>query len=129
MPSTGPFSKLTSLLPCCRPPAAPAGVTASGGGGSGETIVTWLPGPPSVARYRVYRQKGDHQLVAVGVVLPGALGILLPGRVGLVDAPDYWPWPTGEDGDADRTYRVTAVSHRGLESALSTPAGVAGPFS
>jgi hypothetical protein len=91
--------------------------------------VTWLPGPADVAFYRVYRHKGNDQLIPVAVVLPSAIGILETGRVGIVDAPDYWPWPTGADPDADRTYRITATSTMGLESGLSSPATAFGPFS
>jgi hypothetical protein len=109
---------------CCAPPPAPSQVTASGGGGSGEVTVTWqpLPVPSKVNFYRVYRVKGDGALYHLAVVLPSAVGLLEPGRLGIVDAPDYWPWPTGDDGTGQRCYVVSAVSQRGLEGPLSAQA-------
>lgn len=106
---------------CCTPPPAPSGLTANGGGGSGEVTVTWNPVPSgaAVAFYRVYRVKGDGILYHLAAVLPSALGQLEPGRLGIIDAPDYWPWPTGDDGTGQRCYAVTTVSKRGLEGAMS----------
>lgn len=122
--------RLTGLLRflrrlcCCAPPSAPTGVSATGGGGSGEVQVTWDPLPPSanVAFYRVYRSKSNATYWHLAVVLPSAAGMLVPGKVGIVDAPDYWPWPTGDDGTGTRCYTVTAVSTSGLEGAMSAEA-------
>jgi hypothetical protein len=109
---------------CCTAPPAPSGLTASGGGGSGEVTVTWqpLPTPGKIGFYRVYRVKGDGALYHLAVVLPSAVGLLESGRLGVVDAPDYWPWPTGDDGTGQRCYVVTAVSQRGLKGAMSAQA-------
>jgi hypothetical protein len=123
------LAKRLSRARCCPPPQPPQGLQAGGGGGSGESQVTWLPGPADIAFYRVYRHKGNDQLIPVAVVLPSAIGILEPGRLGIVDAPDYWPWPSGADSEADRMYRVTATSTKGLDSGLSAPATAFGPFS
>lgn len=105
----------------CKPPPAPSGLTANGGGGSGEVTVTWIPiaTGAAVAFYRVYRVKGDGILYHLAVVLPSAVGQLEPGRLGIVDAPDYWPWPTGDEGTNQRCYAVTTISKRGLEGAMS----------
>lgn len=106
---------------CCAPPPAPSGLTASGGGGSGEVMVTWdpLPVTAKIAFYRVYRTKNDETLYHLAAVLPTALGQLAPGVLGIVDAPDYWPWPTIDDGTGQRCYVVSAVSRRGLEGRMS----------
>ncbi len=123
------LTNITKRL-CCRPPQPPRDVQAGSGGGSGEASVSWLPGPTSVTFYRVYRFRSDDIAYHLAVVLPGALGLVSPGRVGVIDAPDYFPWASSDAGnDGDRTYRVTAISNRGLESAFSAPATVAGPFS
>ena len=113
-------AKLRRLC-CCPPPPAPAGVGATGGGGSGEVQVTWnpLPPPTNVAFYRVYRSKGNGTYWHLAVVLPSAVGLLVPGKVGVIDAPDYWPWPAGDDGTGTRCYTVTAVSANGLEGPMS----------
>lgn len=109
---------------CCAPPPAPSALTASGGGGSGEVTVTWqpLPTPARIAFYRVYRVTGAGALYHLAVVLPAAVGALEPGRLGIVDAPDSWPWPRGDDGSGQRCYRVSAVSQRGLEGPMSAQA-------
>jgi hypothetical protein len=108
------------------PPPAPKGLTAVRGGGSGEVELSWTALPPvaGVAFYRVYEQKqlspGVYWLLAV--VSKSQLP-LAPGRIGIVDAPDYWPWPTGAaQSTAKRCYVVTAVSVGGLEGAMSAPA-------
>ena len=105
---------------CCRPPAAPSGLAAEAGGGSMEVQVTWtpLPAAASAARYRVYRRKGAGQFYLLAVVTPDALGLLVPGTLGIVDAPDYWPWPSGGDPSTERCYAVSAVSTRGLEGPM-----------
>ena len=81
--------------------------------------ITWDPLVTAVAQYRVYRRKTTGQLYLLAVVTPDALGVLVPGKLGVVDAPDYWPWPSGADPDAERCYTVTAVSTRGLEGPMS----------
>jgi hypothetical protein len=98
------------------------GVEAQPGGGSGEVVVVWdpLPAAADVALYRVYERKGVGTWWHLAVVDDSALGLLVPGKLGLVDAPDYWPWPT--IGVADRCYTVTAVSRRGLEGPMSAEA-------
>lgn len=86
-----------------------------------EAVVTWDPSPASanVTHYRVYVQKGTGTRFHIADVTNEALGLLEAGRLGLVDAPDYWPWPT--IGVADpRCYVITAVGN-GLEGAPSTP--------
>ncbi|SHI82217.1 hypothetical protein SAMN02745244_01142 [Tessaracoccus bendigoensis DSM 12906] len=115
------LSRLTRLPWCCRPPAAPSGLTATPGGGSAEVQVTWDPlaASASVAHYRVYRRKTTGQFDLLAVVTADALGLLEPGRLGVVDAPDYWPWPSGGDPSAERCYAVSAVSTRGLEGPMS----------
>ncbi len=107
------------LTRCCPPPAAVTGVTTQPGGGSGEVVVTWPPLPPSsgVAFYRVYERKDVGTYWLVAIVTDDALGTLEPGRLGIVDAADFWPWPSG--GAAQRCYRVTAVSTHGLEGPMS----------
>ena len=113
-----------SRVRCCPPPAQVQGVTAGPGGGSGEVTVTWdpLPATESVAFYRVYERKGDGTYWHLAVVTADALGVLMPGRLGIVDAPDYWPWPTGGTAPGPRCYLVTAVSTRGLEGPFSAEA-------
>jgi hypothetical protein len=105
---------------CCPPPPAVQNVTATPGGGSGEIVVTWDPLPPAanVAFYRVYERKDVGTYWLLGIVTDAATGLLSPGRVGLVDAADFWPWPTA--GVAQRCYVVTAVSDHGLEGPMST---------
>ena len=109
---------------CCPPPAPVVNLTAGPGGGSGEVVVTWDPLPPAeqVAFYRVYEVKSDGTYWHLAVVTGAALGLLQPGRLGIVDAPDYWPWPTGGAGAGPRCYVVTAVSARGLEGPFSAEA-------
>lgn len=115
------IDRITRLPWCCPPPAAPSGLTATPGGGSGEVQVTWDPlaATASVAHYRVYRRKGVGQFDVLAVVTADALGLLVPGKLGIVDAPDYWPWPSGGDPSAERCYAVSAVSMRGLEGPMS----------
>jgi hypothetical protein len=120
--------KLTSWLGrvrCCPPPPAVTGLAAQPGGGSGEVVVTWDPLPAStdVAFYRVYERKGAGTWWQLAIVDDAALDVLIPGKVGLVDASDYWPWPT--IGTTTRCYVVTAVSRRGLEGPM--PAEVCAP--
>ncbi|HSN43630.1 MAG TPA: hypothetical protein VLR88_06200 [Propionibacteriaceae bacterium] len=112
--------KLGSMarLPLCSPPGAPTGLTADPGGGSMEVQITWNP-LASVATYRVYRRKSPGLFDLLAVVTPDALGILVPGKLGVIDAPDYWPWPSGGDPGAERCYAVSAVSTRGLEGPMS----------
>lgn len=107
---------------CCRPPAAPMGVSATGGGGSMEVQILWdpLPAGASVAHYRLYRRRTSGQFLLLAVVTVDALGMLAPGKLGVIDAPDYWPWPSGADPTAERCYAVSAVSTRGLEGPMST---------
>ncbi len=91
-------------------------MTATTGGGSGEVQVTWVPlGPSEAVRYyRVYEQKGTGTRWHLADVTTDALGLLEPGRLGIVDASDYWPWPTIGVGGA-RCYEITAVGESGLE--------------
>ena len=107
---------------CCPPPPRVKGVTAGPGGGSGEVVVTWDPLPASVqvAFYRVYERKGTGLWWHLAVVTDAALGEIVPGRLGVVDAFDYWPWPSGGTGAPPRCYAVSAVSTRGLEGPMST---------
>ena len=107
----------------CRPPSpAVTGFAAQPGGGSGEVIVTWdpLPATADVAFYRVYERKGQGTWWHLAVVDDSTLGLLVTGKLGMVDAPDYWPWPT--IGVDDRCYTVTAVSRSGLEGPRSAEA-------
>jgi hypothetical protein len=108
---------------CCPPPPAVTGLTAEPGGGSGEVTVTWDPLPPDagVRFYRVYQRKGEGTWWHLAVVTDEALGLLAPGRLGVVDAPDYWPWPTIGVPEP-RCYVVSAVSSRGLEGPVSSEA-------
>ena len=62
------------------------------------------------------RLPGQFWLLAV--VTDATLGNLGPGRLGIVDAPDFWPWPTG-GSTTPRCYVVSAVSTQGLEGAMS----------
>lgn len=115
---------LHRLRHCCAAPPGPVnGLTAMTGGGSGEVQVTWDPLPASerVAFYRVYAQKGTGTAWHLAVVTNDALGLLGAGRLGVVDAPDYWPWPT-IGVTAPRCYWVTATSLDGLEGPLSAVA-------
>ena len=107
------------------PPPPPTGMHAATGGGSGEVSVWWdpLPATAKVAFYNVYERRfvpGTYWLLAV--VTPAYLGVIQPGKMGIVDAPDYWPWPTGvATSTAARCYVVTAVSTSGLEGPMSLP--------
>ena len=75
-----------------------------------------------VAFYRVYERKGNGTWWHLAVVTADALGDLAPGRLGIVDAPDYWPWPSGGSGAGTRCFVVTALSKHGLEGPMSTEA-------
>ncbi len=118
---TTKLRRIIRLPKCCQPPAAPTGLTAVTGGGSGEVQLTWdpLPADESVVQYRVYRRKSRGIYYLLAVVTPKALGLLEPDRLGIVDAPDYWPWPTGADPTAERCYAVSALSAKGLEGPMS----------
>ncbi|MDZ4827393.1 MAG: hypothetical protein SGJ13_13165 [Actinomycetota bacterium] len=106
---------------CCPPPPEVTGITAQPGGGSGEISVTWdpLPAGAGAVMYRVYQRKGVGTWWLVAVVTDDALGALAPGRLGIVDAADFWPWPSGWIPQGARCYSVTAVSNHGLEGPLS----------
>ncbi|MGQ0824513.1 MAG: hypothetical protein ACT4OX_05705 [Actinomycetota bacterium] len=100
------------LARCCAP--AVTGLTAVPGGGSGEIVLTWNPLPASanVAHYRVCERKqvGTWQLA---VVTDAALGVLAPGRLGLVDAADFWPWPSaGSRSAATRSARCRRTASK-----------------
>ena len=118
------IDRLTRLRLCCRPPVAPSGVAAATGGGSMEVQVTWDPlaASASVGHYRVYRRKSAGQFYLLAVITTDALGTLVPGKLGIVDAPDYWPWPSGADPSAERCYAVSAVSTAGVEGPMSAEA-------
>ncbi len=102
-------------------PSRVANVRATPGGGSGEIVVTWdpLPASEAIAFYRVYQRRGEGTYWHLAVVTNGALGVLEDHRLGIVDAPDYWPWPTGGVPGPERCYVVTAVSARGVEGPFS----------
>jgi hypothetical protein len=119
-----PHDRFHKILPSLRTPPAPTGLTASPGGGSSEVMVTWdpLPARARIRSYRVYRQKGTGTWWQLAVVTPDALGLLVAGKLGVVDAPDYWPWPSGADASAERCYAVSAVSDDGLEGPMSAVA-------
>jgi hypothetical protein len=106
---------------CCPPPPKVTGLTAQPGGGSGEVVVTWDPLPASahVAFYRVYERKGTGLYWHLAVVTPAALGALVAGRIGVVDAADYWPWPSAGVAPGPRCFAVTAISTNGLEGPMS----------
>lgn len=97
------------------PPSAVQGVTAYGGGGSDEIVVTWDPLPPTqmVDRYRVYLVRASHPNWHVTDIFPDSIGRLGVGRLGVVDARDYFPRPFVEEGDS-RCYVIAAVA-RGVE--------------
>lgn len=128
MPGLPDPARLFGRWRCCPPPPAPVDVTAGPGGGSGEVMITWPPLPASaeVAQYRVYQQKVPGTWWLVAIVTDEAFGQLSAGRLGLVDAPDYYPWPSGGTPDP-RTYAVSAVSRRGLEGPMSAPVSASPP--
>jgi hypothetical protein len=66
----------------------------------------------------VYERKGSGLWWHLAVVTDAALGAIAPGRLGIVDAADYWPWPSSGVG-SPRCYAVSAVSTRGLEGPMS----------
>jgi len=103
------------------PPPAPTGLAAGPGGGSGEVVVTWdpLPALDDVVAYHVYEVRLPGQLWHLAMVTDDALGALEPGRLGIVDAPDFWPWPTAGPTTSPRCYVLTAVSAQGLQGAMS----------
>ncbi|MCA1706750.1 MAG: right-handed parallel beta-helix repeat-containing protein [Actinobacteria bacterium] len=107
--------------PTTSPPSQVANVTAAAGGGSGEVQVTWDPNPPAegIAFYRVYERNGPGTYWQLAVVTDDALGLLEPDRLGIVDAVDFWPWPSGGVAGPERCYVVTAVSLHGLEGPFS----------
>jgi hypothetical protein len=122
MPSTFERARAWWLqVRCCPPPPKVTGLLAQPGGGSGEVMVTWDPLPMSadVVFYRVYERKAVGEWWHLAVVTDAALGVLAPGRLGIVDAADYWPWPSGGVAPVPRCYVVTAVSRRGLEGPMS----------
>lgn len=121
-PPTEIISRLLKRVRCCPPPPAVSGLAAGAGGGSGEVVVTWDPLPASsdVAFYRVYERKAVGTWWQLAIVDDSTLGNLQPGKLGIVDAPDYWPWPT--IGSTTRCYVVTAVSRSGLEGPRSAEA-------
>jgi hypothetical protein len=83
--------------------------------------VSWdpLPASANVAFYRVYERKGTGTYWLLAIVTDAALGLQVAGRLAIVDAADYWPWPSGGVAAGPRSYVVTAVSMRGLEGPLS----------
>ena len=99
-------------LRCCPPPPSVTGLNAQPGGGSGEITLSWdpLPAGASVAFYRVYERKGTGSYWPLAIVTGAALGLIVPGKLAIVDAADYWPWPTGGVPPGPRCYVVTAVS-------------------
>lgn len=84
--------------------------------------MTWPPLSASagVAFYRVYERKGHGTWWHLAVVTNEALGDISPGRLGIVDAADYWPWPTGGVAPGPRCFTVTAVSTHGLEGPMAS---------
>ena len=71
---------------------------------------------------RVYEKKLTGQYWHLAVVTTDALGLLAPNRLGIVDAADYWPWPTGGTTPGPRCFVVTAISTHGLEGPMSNEA-------
>ena len=112
----------TTAAPVPTPPPV-TGLTASTGGGSGETVITWPPLPASagVASYQLYKRKADGTELAPATVTSATLGIE-PGRLGIVDAPDTGPWATMEPDPGPRCYKVSAVSSGGVEGPVSPEA-------
>lgn len=83
--------------------------------------MTWdpLPATENVTHYRVCLQKGTGTRFHLADVTGEALGVLQPGRLGLIDAPDYWPWPTSGVAEP-RCYVVSAIGN-GLEGPAAVP--------
>ncbi len=107
-----------------NPPSAVTGLTAFAGGGSGEVELEWdpLPAAEGVVFYRVYEQRSQGTAWQLAIVDSGWTDPSR-GKVVLVDAPDYWPWPSIAAWSQDqRCYFVTAVSDEGLEGPRSAVA-------
>ena len=83
--------------------------------------MSWDPLPASegIAFYRVYERKGTGTYWLLAIVTDEALGLIVPGKLAIVDAADFWPWPTAGVPPGPRCYVVTAVSTRGLEGPRS----------
>lgn len=94
---------------CCPAPAAPSGVTAGPGGGSGEVSIYWDVPASGVASWRVYRAAGLGQYDVLGQVTSEGSVMYPPGRIGYVDI----------SAGSERTYRVSAVGTNGLEGSMS----------
>lgn len=101
---------LPGRMRCCPVPAAPSGVTAGPGGGSGEVSIQWDAPASGISSWRVYRQAGLGQYDVLGQVTSEASVMYPVGRIGFVDI----------TAGGERTYRVSAVSTHGLEGAMST---------
>lgn len=118
---------VTTTTTTTTPPAPPqvTGLTATSGGGSGETLITWPPLPieAHVASYKLYKRQADGTELAPATVTDATLGIA-PGRLGVVDAPDTGPWatPTLEPDPGPRCYKVSAISTAGVEGPQSAEA-------
>ncbi len=112
----------TTAAPGAVPPQV-TGVTASTGGGSGETVLTWLPLSASadVVAYKAYKRRADGTNLAP-VTIPATIPPIEPGRLGVVDAPDYQYWPSTEPDPGPRCYKVSAVTSAGVEGPQSAEA-------
>ncbi len=120
---TGVTTTTSTAVPLAPPQVT--GLTATSGGGSGETLITWPPLPieAHVASYKLYKRQADGTELAPATVTDATLGIA-PGRLGIVDAPDTGPWatPTLEPDPGPRCYKVSAVSDAGVEGPQSAEA-------